>query len=144
MKRYNECRLPRRRRKHAFTLMELMVALLIIGLLSAVVLPRFVGKAEKAKKQAAKMQVKVLDSEIQNFYFDMSRFPERLGELVEDPGSDKWDGPYLKPPKIPEDPWGNEYVYEKLSSGGMRFRVYSPGPDGVDQNGEGDDISNLQ
>ena len=118
----------RRRQKSDFTLIELMIVLIILGLLTALVTPRFLGKAEKAKRQAAKVQIKYLSDTVKDFYLDTGRYPKRLESLVEDPGLEKWSGPYLDPPKIPEDPWGEDYIYEYPGQHG-KFDIKSLGAD---------------
>jgi len=118
----------RRRLKSDFTLIELMIVLIILGLLTALVTPEFLGKAEKAKRQAAKVQIQYLSDTVKSFYLDTGQYPKRLEALVEDPGLEKWDGPYLDPPKIPKDPWGEEYVYEYPGQHG-KFDIKSFGAD---------------
>ena len=125
--------------KAGFTLIELMIVLIILGLLTALVTPQFLGKAEKAKRQTAKMQIEYLSNAVKDYYLDVGQYPQQLKDLVENPGEEKWDGPYLDPPKIPEDPWGEEYVYEYPGTHGQ-FDLYSWGsdraPGGEDNNAD--------
>jgi len=122
-----------RRRKHfrPFSLIEIMVVLLIIGLVSALVVPTAVKKIGRAKRQTAVAQVRMLANACKDYFLDMDQYPDRLEDLVQNPGSDKWDGPYLDPPKIPKDPWGNEYEYRKPGGEGRPFDIICYGSDGA-------------
>ena len=132
----------RRRRRRAFSLIEIMVVLLIIGLLTALVGPHAMKRLSKAKRQAAGAQIKLLINVCKDYYLDMDAYPDRLEDLVDRPGGDdKWDGPYLDPPKLPLDPWGNEYQYELRQGSDSPVVLSSHGPDGSP--GGGDDISNV-
>ncbi|WP_022853722.1 type II secretion system major pseudopilin GspG [Thermodesulfatator atlanticus] len=104
--------------RRAFTLLELLVVLIILGLLAALVGPRIVGKVGKAKSEIAKSQIALLESALDQYRLDMGRYPtteEGLKALVEPPANeeekDKWQGPYLKKRKVPNDPWGRPYHY---------------------------------
>ena len=100
-----------RRTRHAFTLIELMIVLIILVSLAALVTPAFLKKAEKAKYQGAQVQVKLLANAVNDFFLDVGEYPKGLNDLVQSPGGDRWDGPYLDPPQVPKDPWGEEYHY---------------------------------
>ena len=108
-----------------------MVVLLIIGLVSALVAPQVVKKLAKAKVQTAQAQVRLLKNACKDYYLDMDKYPDRLDDLIQSPGSDKWDGPYLDPPKIPKDSWGNEFHYEKPGQDNRPFDIVSYGADGA-------------
>lgn len=127
------------RNNGGFTLVELLVVMIIIGLLAALVGPRFIRQEEKAKIKAAKAQIELLSTALDTFRLDIGRYPsseEGLDALVRKPGSvDKWDGPYLKK-DIPLDPWGKAYVYKSPGEHGA-FDLLSYGADGV-SGGEGD------
>lgn len=114
-----------------FTLIELLVVMVIIGLLVALVGPNVMGRAEKAKPQAARMQIENLASALEMFKLDVGRYPteeEGLSVLRQAPsGVDRWDGPYLRK-QVPKDPWDRDYVY-RLS--GKAFEVLSYGADGA-------------
>jgi general secretion pathway protein G len=115
-----------------FTLLELLVVILIIGLLTGVVAPRLLGQISRSELTAARMQLGAFEQAIEAFRVDMGRFPsdaEGLSVLVERPAdSQRWRGPYLKS-AIPRDPWGSEYVYRARSLRGRDFDLVCLGPD---------------
>lgn len=127
-----------------FTLIEIMVVVLILGLLAALVVPKIVGRTDEARVTRAKADIKAIESALNLFKIDNGFYPntgEGLQALVSaPPRARKWnpDG-YLD--KIPVDPWGTEYIYQ---SDGRQIVVASTGADGV-EGGEGynADISNL-
>jgi general secretion pathway protein G len=123
-----------------FSLIELIVVLVILGLLAAVVAPNVYQKLAKGKDKIAQIQIKELEGGLQFFSFDMSRYPttaEGLEALVRNPGNnDSWKGPYLAK-DLPKDPWGRSYVYRCPGMHGD-YDLFSCGADGVD--GGDDDI----
>jgi general secretion pathway protein G len=132
--------LKERKRKKltgGFTLIELLVVLIIIGLLGAIVAPRFIGKGEQAKPKIARQQIELLGTALDTYRLDVGKYPESMNLLFET-GEDemsKWDGPYLKKKVIPKDPWGNEYVYKYPGENG-EYDLISYGKDG-EEGGEG-------
>ena len=128
-----------------FTLIELMVVIVILGILASFIVPRFMEEPEKAKVAKAKIQIESLASAIKMFKLDNGFYPtteQGLKSLVEKPAvgriPDRWrDGGYLEKQKVPKDPWGNEYVYISPSSRGD-FEIISYGADGR-EGGEGFD-----
>ena len=135
---------PVKNDRHArgFSLIELLVALTIIGLLMGLVGPRVVGYLSDAKSDTARAQVENLAASLDLFLIDMGRYPtkdEGLGALIENPGTlSEWDGPYLRKQVIPNDPWGRSYLYD-VSPGGDQARVRTLGADGT----EGGDAENA-
>jgi general secretion pathway protein G len=127
-----------------FTLIEIMVVVLILGLLAALVVPKIVGRTDDARVTKAKSDIKAIESALNLFKIDNGFYPstaEGLQALVQaPPRAKKWnpDG-YLD--KLPIDPWGVEYIYQ---SDGRQIVVASMGADGV-EGGEGynADITNL-
>ena len=128
------------KRSAGFTLLEIMVVVIIIGVLAATIIPQFMGTTHDAKVSAAKADVAQLENALERFNLHMDRYPtmdEGLKVLVESPtGEDKkWRGPYIK--LLRPDPWGNPYQYRVP---GMHhattFDVWSRGADGQD-GGEG-------
>lgn len=96
-----------------FTLIELIVVVIIIGLLAALVAPKFFGKVEQSKIKAAEAQIELFGAALDQFRLDVGRYPtgsEGLNALRSAAGIANWRGPYLKK-EIPSDPWGKQYVY---------------------------------
>ena len=133
----------------AFTLIEIMVVVIILGVLAATIIPKFIGTTHDAKVSAAKAHVAELEGALERFYVQMDRYPttdEGLKLLVEAPAGDdkKWRGPYIK--QLRSDPWGTPYQYRcpgvHHTSG---FDLWSRGADGAD-GGEGPaaDIGNWE
>lgn len=137
----------RRRRDRGFTLIEMLIVMVILGLLAALVAPRMFGKVEKSKQKAAKAQITLLEGALDAYRLDVGRYPSTdlgLHALrVRPDGVQKWDGPYM-PKEIPMDPWGNPYEYRSPGEQGD-FDVISRGADGA-PGGEGDneDITNWR
>jgi len=127
-----------------FSLIELMVVLIILGLIIGIVGPGAWKKLTQGQKVAAKTQIQQLEAAMLSFSTDMGRLPtteEGLKALVENPdGSELWAGPYLSRNKVPRDPWQHEYVYVHPGTHNNEFDLYSKGQDG--QAGTEDDLSN--
>lgn len=131
--------------KGAFTLVELLLVLVILGILAALVLPKFTGRTEQARITAALTQVSTFGTALDAFEVDTGSYPrgqDGLSQLlVSPPDVTGWRGPYLKS-DIPLDPWGHAYVYEypgRVNASG--YDIVSMGPDG--QPGTSDDIVNA-
>lgn len=129
------------RARRGFTLVELLVVVLIIGLLTGIVAPRLLGQIARSEATAAKAQIDALDKALQAFRLDLGRFPnegEGLAVLVQPvPREGRWRGPYLKG-AVPLDPWGTPYVYRTRSQRGQDFDLISLGRDRV-PGGQGED-----
>jgi general secretion pathway protein G len=115
--------------QRGFTLVEILIVVMIIGLLASFVAPNLIGRYERSKEEIAKAQVEMLSSGVLSFKLDMNRYPVSLDELIKstDP---KWRGPYLSKQELPKDPWGKDYLYKTPGDHGP-FDLYSLGPDGT-------------
>lgn len=132
------------RRQAGFTLLEMIVVLVIIGLIMGLVGPRLFAQADKAKVQTAQTQVKMLRGALQTMRMEVGRFPseqEGLAMLMRPPADERvaraWAGPYLED-GVPLDPWNNPYQYAPIPSAGQGITLYSLGADGK-PGGEGYD-----
>jgi general secretion pathway protein G len=133
-----------------FTLIEIMVVIVILGVLAALIAPKFIGQEEKAKKIQTKVQIKSLETALQLYRLDNGKYPtteQGLQALVEAPAAGElaksWrEGGYLEKGKVPKDPWRNDYIYLSPGTHGD-FDLISYGPDGI-AGGEGknEDINN--
>lgn len=133
-------------KRNGFTLVELLVVMVILGLLAALVVPRYVAKEKKGKVQAARVQIELLGQALDQFRLDTGRYPttaEGLNALVTNPGIPGWDGPYLKK-GVPLDPWGRPYIYISPGQHGD-YDLLSYGADGAPGGeGENQDITSWQ
>jgi len=131
-------------RRRAFTLVEMLLVVTIIGILAALVIPKIMGRSEQARNTAAHADINGgIKSALGQFEVDNGYYPKGkngLGDLVQQPRDAKnWHGPYLD--KLPTDPWSNPYVYEYPGKhNASSYDLYSVGPDG--KAGTEDDIGN--
>lgn len=120
-------------RAAGFTLLELLIALLIVSLLVGVVAQNLFGNVSKAERTAAKQQIDAFSKALEAYRLDMGSFPttdQGLAVLTKAPsGNARWKGPYLKK-DAPLDPWGNAYQYKAPGENGQPFEVRSLGRDG--------------
>lgn len=131
------------RAARGFTLIELLLVLVILGILAAIVVPKFAGRTDDARNAAVKTQIAGFSTALDAFEVDTGSYPkgsEGLLDLVQAPREAQgWKGPYMK--EIPLDPWQHPYVYvcpgRNNPSG---YDLYSVGPDG--REGTEDDITN--
>ena len=137
-----------KKNRQGFTLIEIMLVVIIIGILAAMVIPNFVGRGEEARRTAAKADVESnLSAALDLYEVDNGKYPtteQGLAALLEkpSPAPNKWNGPYLKKNKIPKDPWGHQYVYASPGEHNQsEYDLSSYGPDGVKSQ---DDITNWE
>lgn len=128
-------------RRSGFTLLELLVVILIIGLLTGIVAPRFLGQVSRSEVTTARAQMDSFDKALQAFRLDTGRFPnasQGLSALVSQPPDEpRWRGPYLQG-DLPLDPWGMAYQYRSPGANGRDYEVLSYGRDRA-PGGDGDD-----
>ena len=132
----------KRRRQAGFTLVELMVVVVIIGILAGVVVVNYAGRTSAAYESRVQADFKAIEDAIQFFHMDAHRYPENLDELMLGSDIEDWNGPYLKKP--PMDPWGEIYIYEYTGEEPLPYEIKTFGADRT-EGGEGDDkdYSNL-
>jgi len=131
-------------RSRGFTLLEMLVVLVIIGLIAGLVGPRLFAKVDSSKVQTAGVQIKLLRGAIESMRLDLGAYPtaeQGLDLLVTAPTDaklrERWKGPYLDE-AVPADPWGNPYQYRIPGEDGRPFSIVSLGADGK-PGGEGND-----
>jgi len=133
-----------------FTLIEIMLVVIIIGVLVAMVVPNIAGRGEQARKTAAQTDIESnLATALDLYHLDTGTYPtteQSLPALINAPTSSpvppKWSGPYLKKKKTPKDPWGRDYVYVAPGAHNKDgYDLSSLGADGIESK---DDITNWQ
>ncbi|MBI4343223.1 MAG: type II secretion system major pseudopilin GspG [Candidatus Omnitrophica bacterium] len=133
-------------KQHGFTLVELMLVVIIIGVLAAMVVPRLVGRTEMAKINRAKADLATIGLALDLYELDMGGYPDTLDVLVQRDAPQgleqggQWNGPYLKK-GLPQDPWARPYTYNKQSQHNQDYDISSLGPDGQPGN---DDVVNWE
>jgi len=133
----------KKQNRKAFTLVEIMAVLIIIGLLAAIAVKNFAGRTDQARVTTTKATLETLHEAVLLFKMDTGRYPteeEGLQALVEQPADvDNWQpGGYLKSTEVPKDAWGNDFVYMLEPESGKPFVIISYGADGQ-EGGEGYD-----
>ncbi|MEO5784236.1 MAG: type II secretion system major pseudopilin GspG [Casimicrobiaceae bacterium] len=130
------------------TLIEILVVLTLIGIIMGIVGGNFIGRGEKAKADAAKVEMGQIAQALDLYKLEVGRYPttqEGLQALIQAPaGVTNWNGPYWKKTAVPKDPWGNDYKYNSPGSSSP-FEIVSLGADGK-EGGEGvnKDINSTQ
>src|SRR3989338_5274430 len=132
----------------AFTLIEIMLVVIIIGILIAMVVPNLKGRSEQARQTAARTDIEAnIATALDLYNVDNGRYPttsQGLAALIEEPSPapTNWSGPYLKKKRVPKDPWGNEYVYRSPGAHNTgEYDLSSLGADGVES---ADDVTNWE
>lgn len=142
----NRRSIDRRNRQGGFTLIEIMVVVVIIGILIGLVAPNILGRVDKARVTAAKTDIATLDQALEMYRLDNHAYPstdQGLEALIAKPGGEpdakNWNPEgYLKKKQLPKDPWGNAYQYVNPGQEGRAYDLYSFGADGR-EGGEGYD-----
>lgn len=125
----------RKARSMGFTLLELLVVVVIIGLLAGFVAPRYFDQVGKSKTKVAKAQIDSLEKALDQYRLDVGRYPSTevgLAALVSKPSTEaetKWQGPYLKK-TLPNDPWERPYLYRSPGENAREYDLLSLGADG--------------
>lgn len=130
-----------------FTLLELLVVVVIIGLLAGFVAPRYFDQVGKSKSKVTKAQIDSLEKALDQYRLDLGHYPTTelgLGALISKPSTEnetKWQGPYLKK-ALPNDPWGRPYLYRSPGEGAREYDLFSLGADGqLGGTGENADVT---
>jgi general secretion pathway protein G len=147
MKPFHPAPRPAPRRQAGFTLLEIMVVVIILGILAATIIPQFIGATGEAKVGAAKAHIAEIEAALERYNLHLDHYPtqeEGLAVLATAPATDaaKWRGPYIK--QLRNDPWGQPYQYRRPGTHHpTSFDLWSRGADTAD-GGEGDgaDIGN--
>ena len=123
-----------------FSLMELMIALAVLGLIMAAVGPALMNRYKSARKKTAITSVKMIHGAVETFELDLGKIPQRLNDLIKRPATNDYydqemvsnwqDGGYIKGGKIPRDPWKNKFKYNLTPNSTNRYELYSYGPNG--------------
>ena len=128
-----------------FTLVEMLLVLVILGMLAAIVLPKYSGTSDRGRIASTQTQISAFKTALDAYDVDIGHYPRGrsgLTELIVEPrDTPNWHGPYLQSDAIPQDPWGNDYIYECPGRHNpSSYDVMSMGSDG--RSGTDDDICN--
>jgi general secretion pathway protein G len=137
--------MPRLLKQRGFTLLELLVVMVIIGLLAGLVGPRYFAQVGKSQTKAARVQIEALEQALEQYRIDVGHFPtvaDGLAALTVAPaGEAAWAGPYLKK-AVPKDPWGRPFIYQEPGSH-AEVDISTFGKDGrVGGTGDNVDVTN--
>lgn len=128
-------RMPGAVLRAGYTLTEMLVVLVIIGLISAIVVPQTLGQMDRAKARSARLKLESVAAALEMYSADLARFPsqaEGLEALLKAPdGLAEWTGPYLSDRALLKDPWGRDIVYAPPASEGEKYVLTSFGADGA-------------
>ncbi len=128
--------------QRGFSLIELMIVLVILGLIAGIVGPQAMKYLGKGKTQSSKVQIENISAALDMYRLEVGNYPtsaDGLKALVTAPSSARgWNGPYLKKGEVPKDAWNNEYQYKRPGSNSQPYDLFSFGSDGA-AGGEGDD-----
>ncbi len=129
------------RRQGGFTILEIVIVFILLAGIMAFVGPKIFEQMGRAKSQEARIRIQQLAGQIEMYKLEVGKYPDNLGALVRNPGSDKWNGPYAKDTDL-KDAWGNDYRYT-VPGQGKAYDLISLGADGKEGGeGENKDLSN--
>jgi general secretion pathway protein G len=123
-----------------FSLIELLVVIIILGLLAGLVGPRLFGRVGQSKQAAARAQIELFGAALDQYRLDVGSYPSSgngLDALVKNPNVTNWNGPYLKKNLVPVDPWGKPYQYKCCPGEHGDYDIWTLGADGA-PGGEGE------
>jgi general secretion pathway protein G len=134
--------------ERGFTLVELLIVVIILGLLVGLVGPRLLGRVGQSKTAAARAQVELFGAALDQYKLDVGSYPtaaQGLDALVKNPSAANWDGPYLKKGTIPKDPWGNPYKFACCPGQHGDYDLWSEGSDSAPGGtGESADVTSWE
>lgn len=140
MKNYSTALVTHRKNIRGFTLLELLVVIVIIGLLAGIVAPNLFRQLSTSEVTTARAQMDALVKALDQYRLEVGHYPQThqgLSALMSQPtGESRWRGPYLRK-EVPLDPWGSPYIYQSPGSQGQDFQLYSLGKDRM-PGGDGD------
>jgi len=117
-----------------FSLIELLVVIIILGLLAGLVGPRLFSRVGQSKTAAARAQIELFSASLDQYRLDVGSYPASaagIEALVRNPNAPNWNGPYLKKNTVPADPWGKPYLYKCCPGDHGDFDIWSLGADGA-------------
>lgn len=119
-----------------FSLMEIMIAVTILGLVMAMVGPALQNTLKKGKIRTTKSTMRSFKDAIASYQMEVGQLPQTLKDLIKKPREEraakKWEGPYIEKEDIPEDPWGENFVYKLTPGSKHPYEMYSRGPNGAE------------
>ncbi len=120
--------------RSGFTLIEMMIVLVILGLLAGIGIPAYMNYAKRAKLETTKANLKVLRDATDNYYLQIGKYPESLQDLVKKPSdpeaASNWLGSFLRKKEVPKDAWKRPFVYQLTPGAEEPYELYSKGEDG--------------
>ena len=133
------------RSQRGFSLIELLVVIIILGLIAGLVGPRLFGRVGQSKQATARAQIELLGAALDQYRLDIGAYPAvavGLPALVQNPNIPTWNGPYLKKNAVPSDPWGKPYQYKCCPGDHGDYDIWSLGADGAPGgDGENGDVA---